>query len=207
MQAPQTPCSQPAWVPLSRKFSRSASSSVLRGSTSAERIDAVDAQIDFHRAPSAGFGGGIGARLFERANAKRDRDAAAIGGAGMQIAHRIDIGRGGIDRFRHRCRIQPGANQRRHIEPQRPVADAADAERDLEAAAVIVERDLRCRGDERKIRAPRADLEKADADALVRPDRKPDRADAFALIDRGQHRPDEEIIRRHRRRADRRLPA
>ena len=42
--------------------------------------------------------------------------------------------------------------------------------------SVVVERDLRGGGDKGEIRAPRADLEEADADALVRPHRKPDRA-------------------------------
>ena len=43
--------------------------------------------------------------------------------------------------------------------------DAAEAERDVEAAPILVERDLRRGRDKGKIRAPRADLEEADADA------------------------------------------
>src|SRR5260221_301695 len=60
---------------------------------------------------------------------------------------------------------------------------AAHAERNLKAAPLIVKRHLRCGGDKREIRAPCADLKKTDADALVRPDRKTDRADALALPD------------------------
>ena len=40
----------------------------------------------------------------------------------------------------------------RHIQPQRPVADTADAERDVEAASLLIERDLRGGRDEGKIR-------------------------------------------------------
>jgi len=129
------------------------------------------------------------------------RHAAAIGGAGVQIAHRLDIGAGGFDGLACRCGIEPGSNERGHIEPQRPVGDAAKAERDVEAISLIIQRDLRRGGDEGKIRTPRADLEKARTDAPMRPDRKPDRAHALALADRGHHRSDEEIIRWHRSRA------
>src|SRR5258708_3520090 len=99
----------------------------------------------------------------------------------MEIAHRIEFNRCGIDRFRHRCRIERRADQRRYIQPHRPLADAAYAECDVDTASVLVERDLCCGCDESKIRAARADLEKAHADALVGPDRKPDCADAIAL--------------------------
>ena len=71
----------------------------------------------------------------------------------------------------------------------------------VDATSGLVERDLRRGGDKGKIRAPRADFKKADADTRVRPDRKPDRADALALAERGHHRLDEEIICRHRFRA------
>ena len=60
----------------------------------------------------------------------------------MQIAHRIEFRRRGMDGLLHRRRIKPGTDQRRHIEPQRPVADAADAERNIRAKVPIVERDL-----------------------------------------------------------------
>src|SRR6202163_4671716 len=95
----------------------------------------------------------------------------------MQIAHRLEIVGCGIDGCSDRPRIEFGANEGRYIQPQGPVADAADAECRIEAAPVLVERDLGGGCDKGKIRAAGADLEKADADARLRPDREPDRAD------------------------------
>ena len=80
-----------------------------------------------------------------------------------------------MDGVGQRRGIEPGAGERRYIQPQRPVADTADAEHDFEAAPVLVERDLGGGRHESKIRTPRADFEKTGADALVRPDRKADR--------------------------------
>jgi len=70
--------------------------------------------------------------LFEGAKAKRNSDATPIGSAGVQVAHRIQINRGRIDCLRRRCGIKPGANQRRYIQPQRSVADTADAKNRVE---------------------------------------------------------------------------
>ena len=44
----------------------------------------------------------------------------------MQVAHRLDVARGGIDRVGCRRRIQLGADERRHIEPCRPIGNAAN---------------------------------------------------------------------------------
>ena len=46
VQVPQTPCSQPMWVPVSPRSSRSTSTSSLRGSTVTRRGAAVDGQRD-----------------------------------------------------------------------------------------------------------------------------------------------------------------
>src|SRR5258708_29477772 len=85
-----------------------------------------------------------------------------------------------------------------YIKQNRPIAGPAVAQRDVDAVVIVIQRDLRGGRHEGEIRAPRADLEEAGADARVAPDRKADRTNAFALPDRRQHRPDEEIIRRHR---------
>ena len=85
----------------------------------------------------------------------------------MQIAHRIEFARRGIDSVGHRRCIEFRCNERGYVEPQRPVADATHPERNLDAIALLVERDLRRRGDKGKVRAPRADLEEAGADAQV----------------------------------------
>ena len=71
----------------------------------------------------------------------------------MQIARRFHVARDGVDGFGDRCRIELRADQRRHIEPQRAIADAADAERDIDAAPVLIERDLRRGSNEGEIRS------------------------------------------------------
>ena len=90
----------------------------------------------------------------------------------MQIAHRIQAGRRGIDGVGHRRRVQFGTDERRDIEPQRPIGNPAKSQRNVNAIAVIVERDLGRGRDKGKVRAPRTDLEEAcaDAHAAARPE-------------------------------------
>ncbi len=85
----------------------------------------------------------------------------------MQVAHRIDTGTGGIDGLRHRPGIKPGSDKGGYIQPQRPIADTAKSQRNLEAAIFLVERDLGSRRDKGKVRTARADLKETDADARV----------------------------------------
>ena len=53
----------------------------------------------------------------------------------MQIAGRVEFACSGIDRCGDRRCIKLRADERGHIQPQWPIADAADAKRDLEAAS------------------------------------------------------------------------
>jgi len=92
----------------------------------------------------------------------------------MQIAHRVEIAGRGLDRIGHRCRIELSADERRHIQPQRPIADAADAERDVEAAPSSPSATWAAAATNAKSERRRADLEEADPDAPVRQTGKPD---------------------------------
>ena len=141
--------------------------------------DAVDAKLDFHRAAlfSARAPASV-ACLFKGAHAKRDRDAAAIGGAGMQVARRVEVARdAALNGFADRRRIEPGAEQRRDIQPQRAVADATDAERDYRDSARPHPARPEPAPQRRQNPILRAlDLERTRCRCVcVRPDRKPDR--------------------------------
>ena len=121
------------------------------------------------------------------------RRAPAIGGAGVQVGHRLDVGERGIDRVAHALLIERVPFSAVGVEPERERGRRADADREPAAAAVLVERDLRRRRDEGEVALPRVDLMKADADAPLRPDRKAHRGEAGGLRQRRHHRADEEI--------------
>ena len=134
------------------------------------------------------------------ANGERHGDALAIFGRGVQVGHRLrcppsaaltasrtlpSSKRFGLQRLRHR------------IEPQRHGGRSADADGRARAAAVGVERDLRRGRHEGEIALPRVDLVEAHADPRLRPHRKARLGEACGQRQRGHHRTEKEIGRRH----------
>src|ERR1700686_3140360 len=103
VQAPQTPCSQPACAPVSASWSRRQSSNVVRGSTSSScaaplMLSSMRMVLFFLRVAQC-IGNGAGGEI--------DGGAAAVGGRSVQIGERIDTGKrlgnrrlhfGGIER-------------------------------------------------------------------------------------------------------------
>ena len=102
-------------------------------------------------------------------------DAAAIGGRGVQIVERLDVGERGrtasAHAFRRRARCRSIAARHSSSRSGTSVA-AADADGERCARAVAVERDLRRRRDEGEVAAPRIHLVEADADPRLGPNRK-----------------------------------
>src|SRR5260370_33460908 len=92
----------------------------------------------------------------------------------MQVAHRLEIVGCGVDGCSDRARIEFGPNQGRYIQPQGPVADAAHAQGRIEAAPLLVERDLGGGGEKGKIRAAEGRLRKTHTKAEPRADREPE---------------------------------
>src|SRR4051812_28391228 len=89
VQAPQTPCSQPMWVPVRRSSWRRQSASVRRGSTftlTGLPLTSNLVILPRHR----GFECALGERAGER---------TAIGGAGVDVLLRLDLGGGGFADF------------------------------------------------------------------------------------------------------------
>src|SRR5258705_13788459 len=166
VRAPHTPCSQPAWAPVSSSSSRRQSSRLVRGSTATVRASPLTVNSTRMRALPGTIGVG------DRAHGKARRRAPAIVGRRMQVGQRLDIGERrahGVagDRF-----LRPRADERigHRIESQRARRYAADAQRDTPADAVVVERDLRRRRGKGEIAPAGIDLMEADADALLAPD-------------------------------------
>jgi hypothetical protein len=137
-------------------------------------------------------------RACSRARMQTHGDAAAMG-AGMQSLVASSSPEAAVT-ARDRCRISSVPTSGTHLRPQRPIADAADAKRDLEAASLIIERDLGRGCDEREIRAPRTDFRKKPTP--ITGVAGPGTGSRGALASRlWSASVDEEIIRRHRCRA------
>src|SRR5919202_7035674 len=87
VQAPQTPCSQPVWTPVSPNTSRRQSSSVSRGSTSIARVSPlIVSSVRMADLPPCGR-----ARIGHGADHQRTGDAPAIVPGGVQIRDRFDV--------------------------------------------------------------------------------------------------------------------
>src|ERR1700687_1420192 len=88
VQAPRTPCSQPAWAPVSASWSRRQSSRVVRGSTSSSRT----APLTLSLMRMGFFPLRVGACVGNGAGGETGRDPTAVFGRGVQIAQWVDIG-------------------------------------------------------------------------------------------------------------------
>src|SRR6185503_19788229 len=97
VQAPHTPCSQPACVPFRPIVSRRQSSSVERGSTSTSTVPALTCNSTCM--PASGY---LVARVDDRPARQGGGNALAIGGAGVEVVHRLQLLAGGSDRVPHR---------------------------------------------------------------------------------------------------------
>src|SRR5215813_2001378 len=94
VQAPQTPCSQPACAPLRPRCSRRQSSSVVRGSTSS----ACSVPLTVRLIRIASLSDGVGACISNGSSGKTDRDPATVFGRGVKIGQGRYIGQGLEDR-------------------------------------------------------------------------------------------------------------
>src|SRR6185503_4852841 len=137
VQAPHTPCSQPACVPFRPIVSRRQSSSVERGSTSTSTVPPLTCNST--RMPASGC---LVPGVEDRAARQGGGNALAVGGAGMEVVHRLQLRRGGDNRIAHRRLVEVRSQQRvgYRIEADRHVAGTADADAERGAAAIAVER-------------------------------------------------------------------
>src|SRR6185437_3954793 len=174
VQAPQTPCSQPAWAPLRSSKSRRQSSSVVRGSTSSACKAPLTLSSMRIRVPLSFRPQRRSASIGNRADGETDGGAATVVGQGVQVGQGLDTG----ERAAH-CRVNSlGIEGRtpqllfRRLEAHRKIGGRADADGDALAFSAGVQLDLSRRGDESEIAAPRAHFVKADADFFAAPDRE-----------------------------------
>src|SRR5262249_46945670 len=193
VQAPHTPCSQPAWAPVSNKRSRRQSSRLMRGSTSTVRVSPLT--VNSTRMCGLGSLASIG----DRAHGEACRGAPAILGRSVQVGEWLDVGERGAHGLARNVRpyARPFERLRHRIEPQRAGGHCTNAERQTPADTAVVERNLRRGRGEGKVAPACADLVKAHADARIAPARKADGGEAGGRGQRRHHRPDEEIGRRN----------
>src|SRR5258706_2587861 len=168
VQAPHTPCSQPACAPVSSRRSRRQSSRLMRGSTSSAHVSPLTVKST-RIGPCRGV-----VSIGDGAHGKMGGRAAPIVGRRMQVRQRLDLGKRGAYHLAHMRLLGARSLERacHCIEPQRTGCNAPDAQRETPANAVLVERHL-CRGrGQCEIAAPCADLVKTNADTSIAPDRK-----------------------------------
>src|ERR1700690_1870870 len=170
VQAPQTPCSQPAWAPLRSSRSRRQSSKVVRGSTSISCT--VPLTLSSMRMGSSPLR--IAKRIRDGARGQHGGDAAAIGRRGVQVVERVDIAERLLSRGADRFRVERAAGQLPlgALQANRMIGSGADADHDAFAFVVSAKLDLRRRRDESKIAAARIHLMKAAADLVALPTRE-----------------------------------
>src|ERR1700690_1222305 len=174
VQAPHTPCSQPACAPLRSSRSRRQSSKVVRGSTSISCSVPLTLSSMRIRVPLGFFPLRVADGIRNGAAGEIDRGAAAVLGRGVQIGQRIDIGEGPAQRRVHCLGIECGAYELllRAIEPHGEIGDRADADGDAFTLAVGAQLDLRRRRHEGEVAAPRVHFVKSDADLFTLPNRE-----------------------------------
>src|SRR5258707_14562602 len=166
VQAPHTPCSQPACAPVSSRRSRRQSSRLMRGSTSSAHVSPLTVKST-RIGPCRGV-----VSIGDGAHGKMGGRAAAIVGRRVQVRQRLDLGKRGAYHLAHMRLLGARSLERARIEPQRTGRNAPDAQRETPANAVLIECHL-CRGcGQCEIAAPCADLVKTNADTSTAPDRK-----------------------------------
>src|SRR6185503_9841889 len=131
VQAPHTPCSQPACVPFRPIVSRRQSSSVERGSTSTSTVPPLTCNST--RMPASGC---LVACVEDRAARQGGGNALAIGGAGVEVIYGLEVLGGGCDRVAHRGLLETRSHQRVRYptEAHRRIAGTADTDAERGAA-------------------------------------------------------------------------
>src|SRR5215475_12927578 len=134
VQAPHTPCSQPACAPVSNKRSRRQSSRLMRGSTSTVRVSPLTVNSTRMRALSGSIG------IGDRAHGEACRGAPAIVGGSVQVGEWLDVGERGAHGLAHNIRLyaRPFERLGHRIEPQRAGRHRTDAERQTPADTAVV---------------------------------------------------------------------
>src|SRR5204863_9778738 len=94
VQAPQTPCSQPACAPVSPSRSRRQSSSEVRASTSTAQVCPLTVSSTLIGARNLGRL----ARIHDGAYRERDGNPPPIIRRGVQVGQRLDLGKGLLHR-------------------------------------------------------------------------------------------------------------
>src|SRR5262245_60667487 len=135
VQAPETPCSQPTWVPVSRSSWRRQSAKVMRGSTSTSTCLPFTSNLT-----DMGTRERLGRSALERALDHGSGERAPIGGAGVDILLRIDCGarrllRRGDGRLVDVASVEHRLGCRK---PSRAVADADHAHMGVARLAALV---------------------------------------------------------------------
>src|SRR5215510_12339540 len=168
VQAPHTPCSQPACAPVSNKRPRRQSSRLMRGSTSSVRVSPLTVNSTRMRALSGSIG------IGDRAYGKACRGAPAIVGRSVQVGEWLDVDERGAHGLARNgwLNARPFERLRYRIEPQRAGRHRTDAQRQTPADAAVVERNLRRGRGEGEVAPACADLVEAHADARIAPSRK-----------------------------------
>ena len=117
----------------------------------------------------------------------------------MQIVHRLDVGERRAHSVLYLGLVERGSGKLLlgGCEPQRTFGGGADADGDALRLAVVAERDLRRRRHKGEVAAPGIHFKKRDADLVALPNREVHAGEAGAGRQRGDHRADEEFIRRH----------
>src|SRR5258706_15030250 len=185
VQAPHTPCSQPACAPVSSRRSRRQSSRLMRGSTSSAHVSPLTVKSTRIR-PYRGV-----VSIGDGAHGKMGGRAAPIVCRRIQVPQRLELGKRGAYHLAHMRLLGARSLERacHCIEPQRTGCNAPDAQRETPANAVLLERHL-CRGrGQCEIAAPCADLVKTNADTSTAPDRKAHGGEAGGCGERRHPRP------------------
>ena len=165
VQAPHTPCSQPACAPVRPRWSRRQSSNVVRGSMSSAccaPLTVSSMRMWF----SLGFSLRMSVCISDRARGKCGRHTAPVVGRSMQISEWLDVSKRRAHGLVHFGIVEGRAKQLllSAFEPERTIGNGADANGDTFCLAVVAQLHLhRCRN-ECEIATPRIHLVKADAD-------------------------------------------
>src|SRR3974377_524594 len=169
VQAPQTPCSQPACAPFRPSASRRQSSSVVRSSTSSAYVTLLTlSSMRMGLLPPR-----MTARMGNRASRELVGGAAAVFGRSMQIGQRLKIGERLAQRRTDHLLIDRRAlelllgGRESHWE----IGRGAYADGDALAFSIGPKLDLRRCRDESEVAAPCVHFVEADAD-LAQPHRK-----------------------------------
>src|SRR5260370_13456883 len=191
VQAPHTPCSQPACAPVSSKRSRKQSSRLMRGSTSS----ACSCPLTKRSMRTGCLPLGRTISLCDGADHESGRGAPAVISRSMQVGERLYFGKRCPRQLAQSVVLNARTDQClcESIKAQWHRRDRANAEREPPAYTLFINNDLRRSRRKREIAAPRIHLVKTHP--RVFPDRKANTSQARRRRERRPHRPCEERTR------------